>query len=287
MVSFRCRGIGFPACRMRNGQRNRVGRTASLPLRCPACLCLSPPVLPVPPVPACLACLCLSLPARACPSFLNGQSRQQMVSFRCRGTGFPACRMRNGRRNRGGRLLRFRFGVSSVCIVRAATESPRRGGLPRSFTHPIRPVSGRVVTGGICFHGMCGESGCVAARGGGAGVAGKVGHSFPVCPPTFSGRGRVVTDGICSHGVWGSSGCVAARGGGGSGRQGRTQLPGTPSHFLRLPPSPVSGRGFRSRRSGGRRRLRGTAVRRVRWPKCSGDWDSGGACRPARLWQRA
>ena len=186
MVSFRCRGIGFPACRMRNGQRNRVGRTASLPLRCPACLCLSPPVLPVPPVPACLACLCLSLPARACPSFLNGQSRQQMVSFRCRGTGFPACRMRNGRRNRGGRLLRFRFGVSSVCIVRAATESPRRGGLPRSFTHPIRPVSGRVVTGGICFHGMCGESGCVAARGGG-----------------------------------------------GSGRQGRTQLPGMPSHLLR------------------------------------------------------
>ena len=210
---------------MQNGRRNRVGRQECFRFG-------------VPPVSACLRCLCLSLPARACPSFLNGQSRQQMVSFRCRGTGFPACRMRNGRRNRGGRLLRFRFGVSSVCIVRAATESPRRGGLPRSFTHPIRPVSGRVVTGGICFHGMCGESGCVAARGG-------------------------------------------------SGRQGRTQLPGTPSHFLRLPPSPVSGRGFRSRRSGGRRRLRGTAVRRVRWPKCSGDWDSGGACRPARLWQRA
>ena len=158
---------------MQNGRRNRVGRQECFRFG-------------VPPVSACPACFCRSLPARACPSFLFGQSRQQMVSFRCRGTGFPACRMRNGRRNRGGRLLRFRFGVSSVCIVRAATESPRRGGLPRSFTHPIRPVSGRVVTGGICFHGMCGESGCVAARGGG-----------------------------------------------GSGRQGRTQLPGMPSHLLR------------------------------------------------------
>ena len=222
-ISLRCPGTSFPACRMQNGRRNRVGRLLRFGV---------PPVPPVFAGPACPACLCLS-------EFLYGQSRQQ-ISLCCPGTSFPACRMRNGRRNRVGRLLRFRFGVSSVCIVRAATESPRRGGLPTPLPLPIRPVSGRQAAGANL-------------------------------PP---------------RGVW-RSGCVAARGGVGSGRQGRTQLPGTPSHFLRLPPSPVSGRGFRSRRSGGRRRLRGTAARRVRWPKCSGDWDSGGACRPARVWQRA
>ena len=75
---------------MQNGRRNRVGRQECFRFG-------------VPPVSACPACFCRSLPARACPSFLFGQSRQQMVSFRCRGIGFPACRMRNGQRNRVGR----------------------------------------------------------------------------------------------------------------------------------------------------------------------------------------
>ena len=192
--------------------------------------------------------------------------------------------MQNGRWNRVGRLLRF--GVLSVCVVRTVAESPRRGGLPRSFTPPH--TSGQR-TGSHRRHlppRDVWRSGCVAARGGvGSGRQGRT--QLPGMP--F----HLLRSGTGSHrrhlpprDVW-RSGCVAARGGVGSGRQGRTQLPGTPSHFLRLPPSPVSGRGFRSRRSGGRRRLRGTAARRVRWPKCSGDWDNGGACRPARVWQRA
>ena len=195
---------------MRKCRTNRIGRllrfrsaSAPLPLRFPR---LSLSVLSVPePVPACspVPPVLPVLPVPTVPPvrvFVRA-AWQQMVSFRCFGhgfSGFPDAEVPD-KSDRTAAPLPLRFPRLSLSVpaspaspcflygrvsangVRAATESPRRGGLPRSFTPPHTSGQGRVVTSGICSHGMCGGSGCVAARGS-VGRGGKVGHSFPVRP---------------------------------------------------------------------------------------------------------
>ena len=197
-VVFGHRFSGFPDAEL----PDKSDRTAApLPHRFPRLSCLSrlsrslSRSLSLP-----VRLSCLSLPVRLSVLFVRA-AWQQMVSLRCfrHGfSGFPDAEVPD-KSDRTAAPLPLRFPRLSLSVpaspaspcflygrvsangVRAATESPRRGGLPRSFTPPHTSGQGRVVTSGICSHGMCGGSGCVAARGS-VGRGGKVGHSFPVRP---------------------------------------------------------------------------------------------------------